>query len=44
MKIYIVSTLFSTREIQARNKREAIVLFKQQLKEFVSDSDKITVK
>jgi len=44
IKQYKVSTLFSSREINARNKKEAIQIFKNQLKNFVSNDDKITVK
>lgn len=44
VKNYTVSTIFSTRQIQARNKKEAEMLFRQQLKSLVSDSDKVTVK
>jgi hypothetical protein len=44
IKIYHVSTFFSSRDIQARNKKEAIRLFKQQLGNLISDSDKITIK
>ena len=44
MKTYIVSTTFSSRQIQARNKKEAIKLFKQQLRGLISDNDKITVR
>lgn len=43
IKIYKVSTMYSSREIQARNKREAIRLFKQQLGVLISKSDKITI-
>ena len=43
-KIYVVSTNFSKREILARNKKEAVMFFRQQLKNFISDTDKITVK
>lgn len=44
VKNYSVSTDFSSRNIQARSKKEAIFLFKQQLKGLISDNDKITVK
>lgn len=44
MKNYTVSTTFSKREIQARNKKESIKIFRQQLKNLVSDNDKITVR
>lgn len=43
-KNYKVSTFFSTREIQTRTKKEAINIFKSQLKGLVSESDKISVK
>ena len=42
IKIYVVSTKFSKREIQARNKKEAKELFKSQLKEYYS-GEKIIV-
>lgn len=44
VKLYKVSTQFSSREINARSKSEAIQLFKAQMKGLISDSDKITVK
>lgn len=44
VKIYVVSTNFSSREIQARNKKEAVALFRSQLGAFVSDTDKITIR
>ena len=44
IKLYHVSTFFSARDIQARNKKEAISLFKQQLGNLISDSDKINIK
>ena len=44
VKLYKVSTQFSSREINARSKSEAIRLFKAQIKCLISDSDKITVK
>ena len=44
VKIYKVSTSTSSREIQARSKKEAIKLFKQQLGIYVTETDKITVK
>lgn len=44
VKTYKVSTLTSSREIQARSKKEAIEIFKNQLKGFVSKSDKIKVE
>lgn len=43
-KLYKVSTTFSSREINARSKNEAIEIFKSQLKGQISESDKITVK
>lgn len=43
-KLYKVSTDFSKREIIARSKREAVMFFKQQLKNFISDTDKIAIK
>ena len=42
IKIYVVSTKFSKREIQARNKKEAKEIFKSQLKGFYSN-EKIAV-
>lgn len=44
IKTYVVRTEFSTREIQARSKSEAVSIFRAQLKTLVSASDKITVK
>ena len=44
IKNYTVSTAFSSRTIQARNKKEAEMLFRQQLKNLVSENDKVTVK
>ena len=43
VNIYKVSTLTSSREIQARSKKEAIAMFKEQLKGHISKADKITV-
>ena len=43
-KIYVVSTNFSRREIQARSRKEAIEMFRRQLGNYVSDTDKITVE
>jgi len=43
-KLFKVSTLTSSREINARTKKEAISIFKTQLGNYVSDSDKITVR
>lgn len=43
IKNYIVSSDFSSRNIQARSKKEAIILFKKQLKGLISESDKIIV-
>ena len=42
-KLYKVSTDFSSREINARSKKEAICIFKSQLKGLVSENDKLTV-
>jgi len=42
-KLFKVSTLFSTREVNARNKKEAVSIFRSMLKTLVSDTDKITV-
>jgi hypothetical protein len=44
VKIYKVSTATSSREIQARSRKEAIEIFKRQLKGYVSDTDKIKVQ
>ena len=43
MKIYIVSTDFSKREIQARNRKEAVSIFKSQVKGLISRNDKIAI-
>ena len=43
MKTYVVSTDFSKREIQARNKKEAVSIFKFQVKGLISKNDKIKV-
>lgn len=43
-KLYKVSTYFSQREINARNKKEAINIFKSQVKNLVSHNDKIKVE
>ena len=42
-RIYYVSTTFSSREICARNKKEAISIFREQLKGLISKNDKITI-
>ena len=44
IKLYKVSTRFSSREINARSRKEAIIIFKAQMKKLVSDSDKITIR
>ena len=44
VKLYKVSTQFSSREINARSKSEAIQIFKAQIKGLISGSDKIAVK
>ena len=44
VKLYKVSTQFSSRELNARSKKEAIQLFKAQMKTLISNSDKIVVK
>ena len=44
IKLYKVNTRFSSREINARSKKEAITIFKAQLKGLISENDKITVK
>lgn len=43
-KLYRVSTATSVREINARNKKEAIKIFKSQVKSLISGNDKITIK
>jgi len=43
MKTYVVSTDFSKREINARNKKEAVNVFKNKLKSLISKNDKITI-
>lgn len=42
-KIYVVSTAFSSRNITARNKKEAVLMFKKQLGVMISNNDKIYV-
>lgn len=44
IKLYKVSTYFSSRDILARNKKEAVEIFKSELKNLISKSDKIIVK
>ena len=44
IKLFKVSTIFSSREVNARSKKEAIDIFKSQMRVLVSASDKITVK
>lgn len=44
VKLYKVSTQFSSREINARSNSKSIQLFKAQMKGLISESDKITVK
>ena len=43
MKTYVVSTDFSKREIEARSKKEAVKIFKSQLKSLISKNDKIAI-
>ena len=43
-KLYKVSSAFSTREVNARNKKEAIEIFKRDLKTLISENDKIEIK
>lgn len=43
-KLYKVSSAFSTREINARSKKEAIEIFKRDLKALISENDKIEIK
>lgn len=42
MKHYRLSAAASVRDIQARNKKEAIEAFKKQVAPFISKNDKIT--
>ena len=44
IRLFKVSTVFGSREVNARSKREAIEIFKSLMKTLVSDSDIITVK
>jgi hypothetical protein len=44
IKTYVVSTNFSSREIQARNKAEALRIFKLQVGAFISKNDKIKIR
>ena len=44
VRIYKVQAgMFSAREIQARNKKEAISLFKFQMRGYITKNDRITV-
>lgn len=43
-KLYKVSSTFSTREINARSKKEAIEIFKRDLKTLINENDKIEIK
>ena len=43
-KLYKVSTQFSSREINARTKKEAISIFRYQVGNLISESDKIKVQ
>lgn len=43
VKNYKASSGFSTREIQARNKKEAIEMFKFQMRGYITKNDRITV-
>ncbi len=43
MKTYVVFTDFSKREIEARNKKEAVSIFKNKLKNLISKNDKIAI-
>ena len=43
IKLFKVSTKFSSREVNARTKKEAITIFKSQLGNMISKSDKIIV-
>ena len=43
VKIYVVETSFSRREISARSKKEAIEIFRREMKNLVTDNDTITV-
>ena len=42
-KLYKVSSAFSSREINARSKKEAISIFKKQLGNLITGNDKITI-
>ena len=44
VKLYKVGTQFSSRELNARSKSEAIQIFKAQMKSLISDSYNIIVK
>ena len=44
IKLYKVSTQFSSREINARSRKEAIIIFKAQMKGIISENDKLTIK
>lgn len=44
IKTYKVSTKFSSREIQARSKKEALDIFKKDKGTFYTEDDKITIK
>ena len=44
IKIYVVETDFSRRDIFARSKKEAIEIFRKEMKNLVTDNDKITVR
>lgn len=43
VKTYVVCTDFSYREIQARNKAEAVKIFKKAMKGLISREDRIQV-
>ena len=44
IKRYWVYTRFSSREIQARSKREAKVIFRKQLGSLISSNDEIKIE
>lgn len=43
IKLYRVSAACSVREINARSEKEVIEIFKKQVKNLISENDKITV-
>jgi hypothetical protein len=43
-KLYKVSSAFSSREINARSKKEATEIFRKELKTLISENDKIEIR